>query len=86
MVAAWSEEQRFENKKIGGTGVEVETDIFVLSSKRKNKQGRVKLNRGYIQFLGERGGEIFLDIFQNPRGGAERMFHVSPVFDEFLED
>lgn len=81
-----SEELRLKDKKLGGYGVEIETDCFTLGQKRKNNVGSLRQNKCYVQFLGERGGDIIMEVFPNPRGGSERLSQISPLLDAHVED
>ena len=73
---AYSEYLRFEEKQLGGPGVEVETDVFQLGKKPKNGLGFHSLSRAYVQFTGERNGNFSLNPFPNPRGGPEALRQI----------
>ena len=81
MVVAYSEEKRFETILLGGRGAEVEADASKLGRSRKSGVGRLGYNKAYVQFVGERGGDVFLDVFAHPEGGVERLSHVKEVLD-----
>ena len=80
-IMAYSEQKRFESILFGGEGVEVETDAGKLGGNRKSGVGRYSRNKAYVQFLGERGGEVYLHVFAHPEGGVERLSHVKAVLD-----
>lgn len=82
----WSEERRLENVKFGGVGIEVETDAFEVRAKQKSGAGRISPTKCYVQYLGERGGDILLHVFANPQNGPERLEHVRPILDQHLAD
>ena len=84
LIMAYSEFKRWKNKKIGGKGVEVETDVFTLGGKPKNGSGERRLNKCYIQALCERGGDVLFQIFPNPKGGPEALFQISQALDDHL--
>ena len=66
-IMAYAEYLRWKNKKIGGKFVDVENDVFQLGKKRKGGSGQYSVNKCYVQALGERGGDIILEVFPNPR-------------------
>ena len=84
MIMAYGEHKRWENKKIGGPGVEIETDVFQLGKKPKNGQGERRLNKCYIQAIAERGGDVLFEVFPNPSGGPEALFQISGPLDRHL--
>ena len=57
----------------------VETDDGKSGRIRKSGRGRHIRNVAYVQFLGERGGEVFLDVFARPEGGIERLPFVREI-------
>ena len=81
MAVAYSEAKRFETLLLGGRGAEVEADACKLGRNRKSGIGRWGYNKAYVQFLGQRGGDVFLDVFAHPEGGVERLSHVEEVLD-----
>ena len=82
-IVAWSEQHRLSSTKLGGI---VEADAFEIKRLRKSGLGAYYTNKCYVQFLGERNGDIVLEVFPNPSGGPERLIHVAPVLDSHLDD
>ena len=80
-VIAYTEEKRFQSILLGGPGKEVETDAGKLGRNQKNGIGHRSHNKAYVQFLGERGGEVLFHVFAHPEGGVERLSHVKEVLD-----
>ena len=80
-VIAYAEAKRLKQVTLGGVGKEVEADAAKLGRDRKNAVGHLSYNKGYVQFLGERGGDVIIDVFANPGGGVEKLSQVKAVLD-----
>ena len=85
-IVAWSEQKRLGLTKLGGIGEIVEADAFEIKRLRKNGLGAYYTNKCYVQFVGQRNGDIVMEVFPNPTGGPERLSHVTPVLDCHLAD
>ena len=81
---AYSENKKFETKKLGGPGRSVESDVFQLGKKTKNGLGFKLLNKAAIHFVGERGGDICMEPYPNPRGGSEALHQISTLLDKLI--
>ena len=80
------EKMRLDSRKLGGYGKECETDVFSLGQKRKNNTGAYKTNKCYVQYIRERGGDIIMKVFPNPKGGSERLSQVGPLLTKFIAE
>jgi len=83
-IMAYHQHKKFENKQLGGVGVEIETDIFILGESPKNGLGFKSLNKAYIQFLGERHGDVLVEPYPNPKGGSEALTQIQTMLDEYV--
>ena len=83
-VMAYYEEQRLMSEKIGGPWKFVESDAFSNGRKNKNGVGWLSFNKCYIQYVGERGGDIVMECYANPLGGPERIHQISDPFEKYL--
>ena len=52
---------------------EIEIYVFKLGAKRKNNTGALCFNKFYVQYVGERNGDIVLEAFPNTNGESESM-------------
>ena len=83
-VAAYAEAKRLKQVTLGGVGKEAQAAAAKLGRDRTNSVGHLSYNKGYVQFLGERGGDVIIDVFANPGGGVERLPRVKGVLDRNL--
>ena len=84
-IMAYYEQVRLTEMKLGGPDVLVESDAFKKGRKQKNGVGFVSWNKCYIQYIGERGGNIVMEVFANPCGGPERIEHIDGYFKQYLK-
>jgi len=92
LVMAWAEYEYWQTNKVGGPKQVVEADAAQLGHRRKGGKGRCSRNRAfYLQTLVARDvpeeqkwGKRYFDLFRNPRGGPERLEHITPTFNELL--
>jgi len=84
LVMAYHQHKKFEAKQLGGRRIELETDIFVLGHKPKGGLGFKNLNKAYIQFLGERHGDLIMEPYPNPTGGGEALTQIQELLNQFV--
>jgi hypothetical protein len=84
LIMAYQQYKKFHGKQLGGTRVELETDIFVLGQVPKGGLGFKNLNKCYVQFLGEKGGDLILEPYPNPAGGSEALTQIQDLLNEFV--
>jgi hypothetical protein len=85
-IVAYAEAKRLESYEFGATGLICEADAFVLGYSRKGGAGKLSVNKCYVQFLGERKGEILLEVFPQPRGGSERLSNIRHILDRISDN
>lgn len=63
----------------------METDCFQLGKKPKGGLGAKTLNKCYVQALAQRGGDLILEVFPNPRGGPEALRQIGPLLTKHVQ-
>lgn len=82
---AYNEHCRFKDLKLGGVGVELETDAFTLGKKSKNGLGQKFKNKCGVHYLCERDGLILLEVFPKPNGGSESSEQMKIILEGNIE-
>jgi hypothetical protein len=79
---AFHQARKFKNARLGGLRKEIETDVFELGKKPKNGLGMKFINKAYVQYLCERGGDVIMEPFPNPTGGSEALRQIGPLLTD----